>query len=272
MNSKPANIQQLFNEALNDGVLSNQAANALNVPDIGKQIQAGLGIHVDDVTSSEVVLVTMMPDDSGSIRFAGNSQIVCDGHNTVLDALNASKQKGDILAHTRYLNGDVLFPYNPLDQATEMNSSNYNPDKGTPLYDQAVILLGTVLAKSQEFARNGVPVRTVTLIISDGGDAHSTTSKPKDVAAIVRSMLKTESHLVVGMGIDDGSTDFHQVYKDMGIPDEWILTPGNTPSEIRKAFQVFSQSAVQASKSALSFKQVSMGGGFAATGLASKAP
>ncbi len=36
----------------------------------------------------------------------------------------------------------------------------------------------------------------------------------------------------------------------MKIRDEWILTPGNSDSEIRKAFQVFSQSAVRVSQSA----------------------
>jgi hypothetical protein len=34
----------------------------------------------------------------------------------------------------------------------------------------------------------------------------------------------------------------------MGIPDRWVLTPGNSASEIRRAFQVFSQSAVRASQ------------------------
>ena len=34
----------------------------------------------------------------------------------------------------------------------------------------------------------------------------------------------------------------------MGIPDRWILTPGNSASEIRRAFAVFSQSAVRASQ------------------------
>jgi len=33
----------------------------------------------------------------------------------------------------------------------------------------------------------------------------------------------------------------------MGIADRWILTPGNTAGEIRKAFQVFSQSAAAVS-------------------------
>ena len=45
----------------------------------------------------------------------------------------------------------------------------------------------------------------------------------------------------------------------MGIEDRWILTPGNNPSEIRRAFQVFSQSAVRASQAA-SFSQGTVGG------------
>jgi len=95
-----------------------------------------------------------------------------------------------------------------------------------------------------------VPVRTVTLLITDGADAHSQRAGAKQVAAIVRDMLRAETHIIAGMGIDDGSTDFRQVFRDMGIRDEWILTPGNSEAEIRQAFQVFSQSAVRVSQSA----------------------
>jgi hypothetical protein len=52
------------------------------------------------------------------------------------------------------------------------------------------------------------------------------------------------------MGIDDGRTDFRAVFRELGIPDAWILTPGNGASEIRRAFQVFSQSAVRVGQGA----------------------
>jgi hypothetical protein len=142
-----------------------------------------------------------------------------------------------------------------------MNEQNYNPNQGTPLYDQTVVLLGTVLAKAQEFADNGVPVRTVTLIISDGADAHSHRASAKTVRSLIQDMLRTESHIIAAMGIDDGGqTDFHQVFREMGIQEQWILTPGNSQKEIHKAFQVFSQSAVRASQSVGSFSQTSLGG------------
>jgi hypothetical protein len=256
MHSNTTNINELFQGAHSNGDLSAQSLHTLTVhADIGSHIQAALGIAPDDVPSAEVLLLTMMPDDSGSIRFAGNTAAVRNGHNQVLEALSQCKQQDDILAHTRYLNGHVLYPYRQLRDALKMDSSNYNPSHGTPLYDQTAVVLGTVLAKAWEFQETGVPVRTVTLLITDGADEHSKHQTAATVRALVEDMLRTESHIIAAMGIDDGSTDFRRIFRDMGIRPEWILTPGNTVSDIRTAFQVFSQSAVRASQSATAFAQ-----------------
>jgi hypothetical protein len=257
--SNSIDLNDLFQNAHSEGLLSNQSLQALDINDIGAQIQAGLGVDVDDVTASEVVLVTIMPDDSGSIRFSGNAQAVRGGHNAVLDALSQSKQDDSILIHNRYLNGHVLYPYCALDQAVRMNPQNYDPNEGTPLYDQTLVLLGTVLAKAQEFSDNGVPVRTITLIITDGGDSGSHRGTPAQVKSVIQDMLRAENHIVAAMGIDDGYTDFHQVFTDMGIRQEWILTPGNSTTEIRNSFQLFSQSAVRASQTGANFGNL---GGF----------
>jgi hypothetical protein len=258
--SESKNLNELFEEAQDEGILSPESAQTLMVHDIGAQIQAGLGVDVDDVQASEVVLVTMMVDDSGSIRFSGNSQAIRDGHNLVLDALSDSKQKDSVLVHTQYLNGHILYPYCALDQAVKMDNHNYDPNQGTPLYDQSVVLMGTVLTKTKEFADNGVPVRTVTLILTDGCDQHSRHHRANDVKNLVNDMLMAETHIVAALGVDDGTTDFRDVFREMGLRDEWILTPGNNESDIRRAFQVFSRSAVQASQGALNFSKTAMGG------------
>lgn len=256
---KTSGVAELFEAAHAEGVLSPGSLQTLTGVDLGAQIQAGLGISVDDVEASEVVLLSLMPDDSGSIRAAGNEQAVRDGHNLVLEALARSKQRDAILAHTRYLNGQVLFPYRPIDQGTRMTPQNYAANAGTPLYDQSVILLGSVIAKTQDFARNGVMARSVTLIITDGADQHSTRCRARDVASLVRDMTRAETHIVAAMGIDDGTTGFREVFSEMGIEDRWILTPGNDPSELRRAFQMFSQSAVRASQAA-TFSQTAIAG------------
>ena len=250
MNDDSKKVKQLLSDAHDAGELSAKSLATLDVVDVGAQIQAGLGVSIDDVTASEVVLLTMMPDDSHSIMMAGNTDAVRDGHNFVLEALARSKQSGEVLAHTRYLNGSVLFPYTTLDHAAKMTAANYDPRLGTPLFDQTAVVLGTVIAKAKELAQAGIAVRTVTLIITDGGDYGSTRCRPADVAAIVRDMLAQENHVVAAMGIDDGTTDFRSVFRSMGILDRWILTPGNSASEIRRAFAVFSQSAVRATTGA----------------------
>lgn len=239
----------LLQNACDDGELSPGSLQVLAGADLGAAIQAGLGVSVDDVAASEVLLLTIMPDDSGSIRFGGFAEAVREGHNLVLDAVRESAQGEAVLAHTRYLNGKVLFPYRPLEDATAMDSSNFDPNQGTPLYDQALVLLGSVVAKSQELADSGVVVRSVTLLITDGEDQHSVRASASEVRALVEDMAASESHIVAAMGIGDEAT-FRQVFLDMGIEDRWILTPGADPSAIREAFQVFSRSAARASQAA----------------------
>lgn len=276
--SQALHVNNLFQAAHDDGMLSGSSLQALNSLDLGAEIQAGLGVSVNHVHASEVVLVTMMVDDSGSIRFAGNAKAVREGHNLVLDALLNTKQSTNILVHTCYLNGHVLFPYQPLaivDPAAQqrsghvsyiqnpdvkrMDSRNYNPNMGTPLYDQTVVLLGRVLAKYQEFADNGVMARTITLLITDGDDQHSQRAKAATVKSLVDDLVG-ERHIVAGMGINDGHTDFRTIFEDMGIRPEWVLTPGHNLADIRQAFQVFSQSAVRASQGAARFSQTAAGG------------
>lgn len=261
--SQTTNINELFQSAQDEGLLSQQAMVNLNIPDIGQQINDAMGVSVDDVTASEVILVTMLIDDSGSIRFAGNSEAVRDGHNLVVESLEATKQKDNILIHTVYLNGSILFPFRSLEHAVKMDSSNYSPDKGTPLYDAVQTTLATVLAKSQEFSDNGVPCRTVTLIVTDGADMHSVRMRaPEDLKPIVEDMLRTENHIIAGMGFDDGSSlvDFRNIFKGMGVPDQWILDKNHNESDIRKAFALFSQSAVRASQGGAVFSQAAIGG------------
>lgn len=253
-------VKQLFQNAAAEGMLSKAATQALAIPDIGAEIEAALGVNIDDVTASEVTLVTMLVDDSGSIRFvSGNTEAVRDGHNMVIDALAESKQESSILVHTRYLNGQILYPYSFLKNTKRMDAHNYNPSGGTPLYDQSVVVLGTVIAEYQHFVDNGVVARSVTLIVTDGNDEHSVNATAKTVKSVVKDLLG-EKHIVAAMGIDDSSTDFRKIFREMGIPDEWILTPGNTKSEIRKAFGTFSKSAVRASQSAKGFSATAAGG------------
>ena len=259
--SKSVNNLGLLQDAHEEGDLSSGSLNALTkIPDIGAIIQQGLGVPIQSMLSSEVILLNILVDDSGSIRMAGNSQPIRDGHNMLIKALFDSKQLDNIEVINRYLNGKVLYPYTPISLVPNMDSKNYDASGGTPLFDETAKLLATVIAKAQDFKNNGIQVRTITLIMTDGEDVHSHTSTAADVNKIVTDMLRSEDHIVAAMGFDNGSCDFKKVFSDMGISDRWVLTANANPSEIRKAFQVFSQSAVRASQSAAHFSQTSLGG------------
>ena len=269
--TKAPDISELFSNAADDQLLSQASMNAINkqltVEDLGAQIQDALGLPADsdEIESSEVVLVAVLSDDSGSIRFGNNTQNVRDGHNLVIDALLDTKDRNQVLFFSRLLNGELICPYTQIENAVRLDTHNYDPNKGTPLYDQTINFLGAVAAKVQEFADNGITARSVSLIVSDGEDIHSG-AQPPAVECIVEDLLMTEMHIVAAMGIQDrqsGGTDFRQVFKEMGIRDEWILTPGDSASDIRKAFAMFSQSASQASQGGASFSATATGGGFA---------
>jgi len=249
------NVGELFQEAHDQGDIGGGSLQVLT--NIGVHFAAALGTPAENVAASEVTLFSILADNTGSLH--PFTQEVIDGQNLCIDSLLGSKQKDSILMHTRYYDS-TLHPYTLLDQATRMDNKNYQARMGhTPMYDGTLELLATTVAKAQEFNGNGVPARTISLIISDGAD-NSSKHKPSEVKTVVDDMLRAEMHIIAAMGIDDGYTDFKLVFKEMGIPDQWILTPGNNASAIRQAFAVVSQSAVRASQGAGSFSQSALGG------------
>ncbi len=255
----PAVSQLLGNAANEDTIGAASLALLTGATDLGTQINNAMGVPALSFQQSEVVLVSCLLDDSSSIQFGGNTQAIRDGANHIIESLEKSKQQDNILWHSTKLNAGMVSAYVSLANAPKLDAKNYIPSGGTPLYDRTVALLGTVIAKAQEFSDQGVPCRTISLILTDGADTGGR-YRAADVKKLVQDMLRQEQHIIAFMGVDDGGTDFKKVADEMGILPEWVLTPAATESEIRKACQVFSQSAVRASQSAKSFSQQALGG------------
>jgi hypothetical protein len=72
-----------------------------------------------------------------------------------------------------------------------------------------------------------IAARTVTLIITDGGDYGSTRMKPADVKAIVDDMRAHEHHIVAAMGISDGAEVRREPPLGITLP-----VPSTAPSSI----------------------------------------
>jgi hypothetical protein len=250
-------VSQLFQDAYDAGEISPDSLKI--VGNIGTRFQAALGKPVTEVDASEVTQFAVLADNTASLRRLENEVIT--GQNLCIDALLATKQASSILMMTQYYEGNILHPFVMLNDAIRMTGQNYKASLGhTPLYDGTLDLLAAVQAKSLDFSNNGQPSRTVSVIITDGFDNASKHSAG-DVETLVSDMLAQENHVIAGMGISKSSQDqFRQVFKNMGILDQWILTPTTDPHSIREAFMMVSRSAVSASQSAGSFSKTAAGG------------
>ena len=259
--SNSVDVNALLTGAMDEGALGAGSLNILNgLDDLGLRIQAALGTPADSVQASEAILVRVLMDDSPSMM--SYVQDAIDGYNLVIDAQLASKQKAGILFGADFLNGGLLCPYMPLDHIARLSLADYHLMGGTPLFSRSLETLATVIAKTQEFSDNGVPVRSITLIVTDGYNNQGRGTAAQ-VATVIADMMKAENHIVAAMGIAAdavGQADFRKVFQNMGIRPEWILTPKNTPSEIRKAWTLFSNSAVRASQNAANFSSTQVGG------------
>jgi len=258
----PTQVANLTKTIIAEAGLSVVANTLLKGNDMAATFDAAVGMPTDLFPCTESMLVLMGIDDSSSIRFVqGNTEAVRDGYNLVLDALKESKADESILITTSCFNTGVLMPFSLLPDAVRMTPQNYNPRGGTPLFDFTFDLLHTALAKTAEYEAASIPVRTITVIITDGADCGSTRHTAADVAVLVRDMcLKSEKHIVCAIGISDGETDFDDVFEQMGIPAQWRRTATATASDIRSVFEVFSKSVVRASQCATSFSQTAAGG------------
>jgi len=185
-----------------------------------------------------LLLVTMMPDDSGSIASYGNTQAIIRGHNELLDRSN---DRTDALFMTRYLNGERLNDFRRAKDAVRMNTDNYHPRHGTPLYDQTYELLGEVMAAAALRVHEH-DVITMTCILTDGADSGSQQRSPDDVRAVVERMIAGR-HIVAAMGVRDKETDFHAVFRSMGIPEQWIMVLEREESDIVRGMTEFTHAS-----------------------------
>jgi hypothetical protein len=253
----------IISGAYEPGLITRKSVNSLlSVTGIADEITRGLGESSDQ---RSVFLVSILADDSGSIfSRANNAALVAEGHNDIIDELKkvaSNNTEDDILLSTRYLSGKILNPYRSLDRAALMNTHSYQEGGGTPLYDQSVITLGTVIAKTAQLAATGAKVRTFTLIITDGADRHSRPCTAQSVAWIAGDMLLTGSHIVAAMGVNDGVTKFRKVFPTMGIKPGWVLTADDSREKIRQAFREVTDQLALVAGSESRFADLALGPG-----------
>ena len=245
---EPLGPREIITHAAERGTLSPRSVEILQqsrvLTEIDKALEGSYGVESG---SGQVLLVTTMPDDSGSMTFGTKKQDVIRGHNEVLRAMLESPIRDRTLFQTRYLNGHVLNPFRPLEYYVDLTQENYDCRHGTPLYRETIVTLGAVMTKAEELVIEGAAnVRTATLIMSDAQATDSTGAElQSEVAAIVRDMRRVGDHIVAGMGFSTGNDQsFHEIFAGMGIDKAFIFT-ASSREEILDAFGMFGQKALE---------------------------
>lgn len=243
------NLNNLFQTAVNNGTISPQTGTLLS-GHLGAVVIAGAaGTAMDRIVATDVTLITVLIDASSSIGHGTLEQAVRDGQNQLVDAFAGSKEKDSIMMALWSFNQSqhVYHSYVPVTDAVRLTTKNYQPGGSTALYDTWCDALAANVAYATQLRATGTPCRSVVVVITDGADCGST-RRASQCAQISRDLLASEQFVLafVGVGRD---TDFRKVAKQMGIPDGCVLIATQaTPSELRRAFMMVSQSAIRASQ------------------------
>jgi uncharacterized protein YegL len=242
-------LSQLLAGAVADGVLTAQSSSLLT-GNLGAVVIAGAaGKALEDIVASEVTLITVLIDASGSIADRGLEQAVREGQGALVEAFaNAREKEGVLLALWTFNDQlEVKHAYVPVDDALKLSPTTYRGRGGTRLFDTWCDALAANVAYAQRLRDGGTPCKSVVVVITDGEDVGSTRSVG-DCARLSRDLLASEQFTLafVGVGAD---VQFEQVAKAMGVPAGCILVQRDaTPKALRQTFSMVSQSAIKASQ------------------------
>lgn len=237
----------LIKHAEQRGLLSRRSSEVLRQAWVVQGIQQTLIHSYQLKRPGRTILITMMPDDSNSMRFVERNQTgVIEGHNELLGMLAVSADNRRILLQTRYLNGFVLNAFAPLQHCKNLDRQNYPCLNGTPLYEQTLVTLATVIAKTEELSALGAKVRTATLLMTDAESEDKLGDEwIPAVASVIADMRNIGDHIVAGMGFPSGDASYcRRVFAQMGIDAKYIFD-ASSREEILKAFRLFGKSALE---------------------------
>lgn len=242
-------LQNLFTQAQDDGVLG-AASQQILCTNVSPTVIAGAsGKAAEEIDATEVTLVTVVIDDSYSIRMSGFDDAIVQGQNEMLQALINSKQEDSILVAQWKLGSkaELLHSYLPVSDALVLDDKNYNPSSGTALYDVWMDALASNVAYAQTLSSSGAQVNSVAMVLTDGRDEHSSRYLARDCLALARDLLVSETFHLAFIGVGE-KRRFQTIAEEMGFPSASTLVADASAREIRAAISMASQSIIRASQ------------------------
>lgn len=240
-------LDQLFASAASKSTISQATASFLS-GHLGEVVIAGAaGRALEELETSEVMLVTILLDRSSSI--SGLQKAVKAGYNTLVDGLRTAREADSILTALWTFNHDskVLHSYVPIDEAAKLSGKNYRVSGGTALYDTWCDALASNLAYAEQLRDGGTPCRSIVVVITDGEDTSSRRTAA-DCARLGKDLLRSEQFVLGFVGVG-GAIDFRRIARSMGIPDDSVLVGQTaTPDTVQHVFQLVTRSVTRVSQ------------------------
>lgn len=242
------NLDDLFQSAQDDG-LTNNTMDLVVANLNGPTMTGAVGIPLAQLGTNEVMLAMNILDMSGSMSpYAAD--LIRAYNDDYLAAMTGSTAADDILVSTILFNDAVnLFHgYVNLKDAPPLVRRVYNPNGSTALYDAVAGGLTNMVLYAQQLRQSGVMVRCIVLVYSDGDDNVSRQSASA-VRRASQELLKHEIYTLGYIGFCSGGITEKEARKladTIGFPE--VLTTGISHSELRRIFNLVSQSTTRASQ------------------------
>lgn len=197
---------------------------------------------IDEMESEVVNLIFVGIDQSYSM--SPFTQDMVQALTDFKSAISDSKEVDEILVARAnfYQNTTEISGYKTIDDF----DVTFTADGMTPLYD--VIKEGTekLNAYMTHLKENGMRVKAVFAIFSDGEDTSSTHAKASDAKRCIDSLNQLEiTTAFISFGNEAKKEAAHLGFRN-------TLEVGSSASELRKGFSVLSKSVIESSKSVTS--------------------
>ena len=244
-----SDVHDIFNNASETGMITPQSANLI-IGNMGELVVQGAnGIDTDDIESSDVTLVTIIIDRSQSMGHLKDA--VTESYKSMINSFIGSKQSDDIMVSLWIYGSDVslVHSYTPVNDIDVNDTSWYQIGGMTALHDAWFNAVSSNVAYAQQLRDSGTPCKSIVVIATDGQENASRQVDAGKCKQLSHDLLKSEQFILAFVGIGPDEDEYKAEAENIGIPDGCIMIETDVnPSNLRRIFQVISQSAIKASQ------------------------
>jgi len=250
-------LKSIFDDASEgDAALISQQTKDLMCVSLTDNVMLGAnGTDVDDIEAEMVTLVTVVLDDSGSMD--ARAADARAGQKFMLEAFAKSEEKDSIkIAQWFIYEPNPLHSYVDVSDAIALDTNNYRADGwDTPLYDRWMDALMANVAYAQKLRSSGTPVRSIVVVITDGGDNSSKRTTAAQCKQVAEDLIASEQFVLAFVGVKSSGYDFKKIACDMGFPDRAVKDVKDGPSVLREVFRLVSEKSLRASQTSVAPSQ-----------------